>query len=102
VQVSGLQFNFDYDAPVGSRIIGDVIDLSTGLPVDPAADYYVAVNAFMAAGGDEYYTLAVNPQMNTYILVRDIVVDWVKANSPFAAPDPAIEQRITAFGTPPS
>jgi len=102
VQVSGLRFTFDYDAPVGSRIIGDVVDLSTGLPLDPGTTYYVAVNDFMAVGGDDYDTLAANPQVNTYVLVRDIVVDWVKANSPFAPPDPAVELRITALGTPPS
>jgi 2',3'-cyclic-nucleotide 2'-phosphodiesterase (5'-nucleotidase family) len=102
VQVSGLKFAFDYDAPVGSRIVGDVIDLSTGLPLDPGTTYYVAVNDFMANGGDDYDTLAANPQVNTYVLVRDLVVEWVKANSPFTPPDPAIEQRITASGTPPS
>jgi 2',3'-cyclic-nucleotide 2'-phosphodiesterase (5'-nucleotidase family) len=102
VQVSGLQFTFDYDASAGNRIVGDVIDPSTGLPLDPATTYYVAVNDFMAVGGDEYFTLAANPQTNTYVLVRDIVVDWTKANSPFTPPEPAIEQRITALGTPPS
>jgi hypothetical protein len=55
----------------------------------------------MANGGDDYDTLAANPQVNSYVLVRDLVVDWVKANSPFTPPDPAIEQRITALGTPP-
>lgn len=102
VQVSGLQFTFDYDAPIGSRIDGDVVDLSTGLPLEPATTYYVAVNDFMANRGDEYDPLADNPQVNTYVLVRDLVVDWVKANSPFAPPDPAVEQRITVSGTPPS
>ncbi|MGD8814349.1 MAG: 5'-nucleotidase C-terminal domain-containing protein [Anaerolineales bacterium] len=102
IQVSGLQFTFDYDEPVGSRIMGDVIDLATGLPLDPGTTYYVAVNDFMAAGGDDYLTLASNPQTNSYELVRDLVVDWVRANSPFTPPDPAIEQRITALGTPPS
>jgi 2',3'-cyclic-nucleotide 2'-phosphodiesterase (5'-nucleotidase family) len=101
IQVSGLQFTFDYDADPGSRVIGDVIDLSTGLPLDASTTYYVAVNDFMASGGDEYFTLAANPQTNTYALVRDIVVDWVRANSPFTPPDPAVEQRITAYGTPP-
>lgn len=101
VQVSGLQFTFDYDAPVGSRIVGDVIDLSTGLPLNPATTYYVAVNDFMAAGGDDYLTLATNPQTNTYELVRDIVVDWVKAAGCFDPPDPAVEQRITVEGTAP-
>lgn len=101
VQVSGLQFAFDYDAPVGNRITGDVIDLSTGLPLDPSATYYVATNDFMAVGGDDYTTLASAPQVNSYVLVRDLVVDWVKANSPFTPPDPAVEQRITITGTPP-
>jgi len=101
VQVSGLRFTFNYDLPAGSRVVGDVIDLSTGLPLDPSATYYVATNDFMANGGDEYDTLAANPGVNTYELVRDLVVDWVKANSPFAPPDPAVEQRITTLGTAP-
>ena len=102
IQVSGLQFTFDYDDPIGSRVMGEVIDLSTGLALEPATTYYVAVNDFMANGGDEYDTLAANPQVNTYELVRDLVVDWVWAYSPFTPPDPAVEQRITAYGTPPS
>jgi 2',3'-cyclic-nucleotide 2'-phosphodiesterase (5'-nucleotidase family) len=101
IQVSGLQFTFDYDAPAGSRIIGDVIDLDTGLPLDPGTTYYVAVNDFMASGGDDYNTLAANPQTNTYAIVRDLLVDWVKVNSPFTPPDPGVEMRITALGTAP-
>jgi len=101
IQVSGLSFTFDYDAPVGARLVGDVVDLSTGLPLDPATTYYVGVNDFMANGGDEYFTLAANPQYNTYELVREIVVDWIRDNSPFTPPDPAVEQRIIALGTPP-
>ncbi len=103
IQVSGLSFAFDYgvEAPGDSVIVGDVIDLATGSPLDPAATYLVAVNDFMAVGGDDYVTLAANPQVNSYVLVRDLVVDWVKANSPFTPPDPAVEQRITITGTPP-
>lgn len=103
IQVSGLGFTFDYGSPaVGdSFIVGDVIDLSTSLPLDPNATYYVAVNDFMANGGDHYGTLPLNPQTNTYVLVRDLVVNWTKANSPFTPPDPTVEQRITALGTPP-
>ena len=74
---------------------------NSGLPLDPGTTYYVAVNDFMANGGDEYFTLAANPQVNSYVLVRDLVVDWVRANSPFTPPDPAVEQRITALGTAP-
>jgi 2',3'-cyclic-nucleotide 2'-phosphodiesterase (5'-nucleotidase family) len=102
IQVSGLQFAFDYDAPVDSRIVGDVIDLATGLPLEPTSTYYVAVNDFMANGGDGYDTLAANPKTDTYVLVRDIVVTWTQTYSPFTPPDPAVEQRITITGTPPS
>ncbi|UCD98482.1 MAG: S8 family serine peptidase [Chloroflexota bacterium] len=102
IQVSGLSFAFDYDAPVGSRIIGDVINLSTSSPLEASTIYKVAVNDFMASGGDEYFTLAAAPQVNTYALIRDLLVDWVKANSPFTPPDPALEMRIAASGTPPS
>ena len=101
IQVSGLSFEFSYDLPVHSRVMGDVIDLSTGVALVPTETYYVAVNDFMANGGDEYITLAAAPQVNTYVLVRDLVVDWVIAFSPFAPPDPAIELRITSYGTPP-
>ncbi len=103
IQVSGLNFAFDYGtvAEFDSVILGDVIDLATGLPLDPGTTYYVAVNDFMAAGGDGYATLGANPQVNSYVLVRDLVVDWVKANSPFTPPDPAVEGRMTITGTPP-
>lgn len=102
IQVSGLSFTFNYDLPRGSRIIGDIIDDSTGMPINPTEEYTIAVNDFMANGGDDFTTLPGNPQTNTYVIVRDLVVSWTQANSPFTAPDPAVEQRITAFGTPPS
>jgi 2',3'-cyclic-nucleotide 2'-phosphodiesterase (5'-nucleotidase family) len=102
VQVSGLKFTFNYDAPVGKRIIGDVVDSNTGLPLDPKKIYHVAVNDFMAHGGDGYQTLAANPQVNTSTLVRDIIVSWIKRSSSFAPPNPLEEQRIIARGFPPN
>jgi 2',3'-cyclic-nucleotide 2'-phosphodiesterase (5'-nucleotidase family) len=102
IQVSGLKFSFDYGtAAIGdSVLVGDVIDLNTGQPIDPNATYTIATNDFMANGGDHYATLGANPGTNTFVLIRDLMVDWVEANSPFTAPDPATEQRITATGTP--
>ncbi len=101
IQVSGLRFTFDYNLPAGSRIVGDIVDLSTGLPLDPGSTYSVGVNDFMASGRDGYDTLADNPQVNTYVLVRDLVISWSHDFSPFTPPDPAVEKRITALGTPP-
>jgi 5'-nucleotidase / UDP-sugar diphosphatase len=101
VQVSGLAFTFDYDAAPGDRIDGDVIDLNTNTPIVGDAIYTVAVNDFMASGGDDYSVLALAPQTDTYIPVRDLVVWWIQENSPFAPPRPAIEQRIITRGTAP-
>ena len=98
VQASGLQFTFDYDLPMHSRIIGDVINLNTGLPIDPAETYLVVVNNFMAAGGDHYGTLPLAPQEETYIVDIDWVSEYVKTHSPLT---PVVEGRITALGTPP-
>lgn len=99
VQVSGLQFTFDYDLPAHSRIIGDVIDARTGEPLDPARTYIVLVNSFMAGGGDHYGTLPLAPQENTYTVDIEYMAEYVRTHSPISA---AVEGRITALGTPPS
>jgi 2',3'-cyclic-nucleotide 2'-phosphodiesterase (5'-nucleotidase family) len=80
----------------------DVIDLITGIPLKPGVTYKVAVNDFLANGGDVYDTLAGANKVETNVLVRDLVVEWVELNSPFKPPEPAVEMRITTLGTPPS
>jgi 2',3'-cyclic-nucleotide 2'-phosphodiesterase (5'-nucleotidase family) len=50
-QVSGLKFEVDSKAPVGSRIANVQVD---GQPLDPAKKYKVATNNFMLTGGDGY------------------------------------------------
>lgn len=52
VQTSGIRFVYDLDAPPMSR----VIDLANadGSPFDTSRTYIVAVNNFMAEGGDQY------------------------------------------------
>jgi 2',3'-cyclic-nucleotide 2'-phosphodiesterase (5'-nucleotidase family) len=97
VQESGLQFTFDYDQPIGSRIVGDIIDLNTGLPIDPAATYVVIVNNFMADGGDEYGTLPLAPQELTYVVDIEHLVSYVETHSPISEP---VGGRMTALGTP--
>ena len=99
VQVSGLQFTFDYGLPARARIIGDIINLNTGEPIDPATTYLVVVNNYMAAGGDHYGTLPLAPQQDTYIVDIDGVVEYVQTHSPIS---PVVEGRITALGTAPA
>ncbi|MGO4573548.1 bifunctional metallophosphatase/5'-nucleotidase [Microvirga sp. 2TAF3] len=50
-QVSGLKFEVDSKAPVGSRISNIQ---ANGQPLDPAKRYKVATNNFMLTGGDGY------------------------------------------------
>lgn len=101
MQVSGLRFLVDWSRPRGERIIGPVIDLRTGKPLIPDEVYYIAVNNFMAAGGDKYATLATLPQVEySYIKYVDPMVEWIRANSPFTPPDPAIELRVIPLPLP--
>jgi len=98
IQQSGLRFTFDYSLPARSRIVGDVIDVSTNAPIDPAATYLILVNNFMASGGDHYGTLPLCPQVPTYVVDIDYLAAYLTAHSPIG---PVIDGRTTALGTPP-
>jgi hypothetical protein len=63
--------------------VGGVIDLSTGKSLKPGVTYKMAVNHFMANGGDDSDTLAAaKNKINTNKLVRDLFVEWAELNSP--------------------
>ncbi len=97
-QVSGLCFTYDVAAPVGSRVTAVVQQTATGActgaPVDlsATASYDVAINDFMASGGDGY------PNVASRATSRDImdqtVADWIGANSPIA---PSIQGRVVCI-----
>lgn len=55
-------------------IVGDMIGLIFGKLLKPSVTYKVAVNDFMANGGDEYPVLG--PGVNTYVLIREYVAEW--------------------------
>jgi 2',3'-cyclic-nucleotide 2'-phosphodiesterase (5'-nucleotidase family) len=94
-QVSGLCFTYDIAAPVGSRVTGAVRQAAdgscTGTAVDltAASTYTVAMNDFMATGGDGY------PNVYGRSVTRDIMdqvlADHVTSASPLA---PSIQGRI--------
>ena len=57
LQVSrGFGYTWDATRPVGSRIDPSTISIN-GIPVDPGATYRIAVNSFLAYGGDGYTVL---------------------------------------------
>ncbi len=54
-QVSGIRYAFDMHAAPMSRVTS--VTMADGSPLDPAKTYKVAVNNFMATGGDNYDAL---------------------------------------------
>jgi 2',3'-cyclic-nucleotide 2'-phosphodiesterase (5'-nucleotidase family)/predicted AlkP superfamily phosphohydrolase/phosphomutase len=103
-QVSGLCFTYDISAPVGSRVTGVVRQAAdgscTGGPVDLTAGstYHIAINDFMAAGGDGYPNVA--SRAHSREIMDQTVADYITANSPLS---PTIQGRIvctTSGATP--
>lgn len=101
-QVSGLCFTYDIEAAVGNRITSAVHQASdgtcTGAPVDltAASNYTVAMNDFMATGGDGYPV--VYGRSVTRDIMDQVLANYVMASSPLA---PSIQGRITCFDANP-
>ncbi len=74
---SGLQITYDDQAEYGSMIIS--IALSDGTPLDMAKTYSVVTNDFMLTGGDGYDFSGATNVVDTYIPIRDMLVDAIKA-----------------------
>ena len=99
-QVSGLCFTYDIDAAAGGRVSGAVRQAGdgscTGALVDLSAvsTYTLAINDFMAAGGDGY------PVVTDRIATRNFmdadVAAYIAANTPIS---PAIQGRIGCIGS---
>lgn len=74
---SGLKITYDDQAEYGSMIIS--IALSDGTPLDMAKTYSVVTNDFMLTGGDGYDFSGATNVVDTYIPIRDMLVDTIKA-----------------------
>lgn len=73
---SGLYVEYDKTKPYGEQITK--ITLSDGTPIDENKTYRVVVNDFMFTGGDGYdFSNATNVD-ETYIPVRDVLVERIK------------------------
>lgn len=48
---ANLTFSFDQSRPLGMRVFDVLID---GKPIDPAANYRITMNSFLASGGDSF------------------------------------------------
>ncbi|MEJ1921842.1 ExeM/NucH family extracellular endonuclease [Microbacterium sp. KHB019] len=80
----GLQYTYDPTAAAGERITAITLN---GDLIDPEASYVVAANSFLAAGGDNFFTLAEGTnKADTGKIDLQSVVDWFDANGT-ATPD---------------
>jgi len=89
-QVAGLKYTFDPSKPAGERIVSVEVG---GQPLDPNAVYRVAVNNFMAGGGDGYEVLTKGTNVyDTGVLLSDTLAEYIAAHSPVSL---QVEGRIT-------
>ena len=77
VPSAGFTFAFDLSRPQGSRITSMSLN---GKPVDPAANYRVTVNNFLASGGDDYSVLTQGTNAFDAGLDLDALEVWLATN----------------------
>jgi 5'-nucleotidase len=90
LKTSGLTFTWNAALPIGSRVV-EIRDGSGNL-LDPTATYRVAVNSFMASGGDNFLVLTSGTNRVVGAVDLDALVEYVESlPQPFTA---QIEGRI--------
>lgn len=93
----GLVYTYDPAAAQGARITSITLD---GTPIDPTAEYTVAANSFLAAGGDNFVTFREGTgKRDTGKIDLQSMVDWFDANGT-ATPDQA--QRAVGVSVSPA
>ncbi|MER5497416.1 bifunctional metallophosphatase/5'-nucleotidase [Streptomyces sp. NPDC002466] len=97
--VSGLTYEIDIAKPNGSRIVNLAFE---GKPVDPAAQFVLAVNNYRASGGGNFPHVAGAKQLwANSEEIRNTIIAWVQAKgSVDGAQFASVDWRLTREGTP--
>ncbi|WP_159882037.1 bifunctional metallophosphatase/5'-nucleotidase [Paenibacillus puerhi] len=89
LQQSGVTLVIDPSRDIGERVIEATIN---GSRLEKDRYYCVAVNAFMLAGGDGFTGFMKGENIrNTYVIERDIVVDYIKKQEQI---EPQLSNRL--------
>lgn len=80
---SGLSYSYDRSRPEGQRIIAPLVQ---GKPLDPAGSYRVAMNGFLAGGGDSFTALKVGRIVAGGVLDLDALEAWFARGEVVAPP----------------
>ena len=88
LQVSkGFNYTWDDAKPYGERVVADRMSLN-GQRIDPAMNYRVTVNNYLAVGGDGFTALKQGTAQRFGVYDADALNGYFQANSPIA-PSPA-------------
>lgn len=88
-QVSGITFTIDPSKEAGKRVSNVKIG---GKPIDLKAEYLLATNDFIIAGGDGYTMLADFPVANEFGSMEEIIIEYLQE---IGEVDIQVEGRIT-------
>ncbi|MEU1369025.1 5'-nucleotidase C-terminal domain-containing protein [Streptomyces sp. NPDC005803] len=96
LQISkGLTYTLDMTKAGAARVVTDTIRLN-GEPIDPATSYRVAMNEFLAGGGDGFAALGAGTNKLVGPSDLDLFNAYLAAHSTAAAPlAPPVADRIT-------
>ncbi len=88
-QVSGLKMIYSTKRPVGQRVISVLIN---GEPLDSNRVYTLATNSYLAAGSGDYHIFLEGVDIeDSFLPLRDVIVNYIRRNSPV---DARVEGRI--------
>ncbi len=73
---ASLAYAFDLHRPLGSRVFDIMVD---GRPLDPARDYRLSTNSFLASGGDNFTVLREGRDVVTSGQDLDALEAWIAA-----------------------
>jgi 5'-nucleotidase len=95
LQVSnGFTYTYDMARPATDRVVPGSVKI-LGVPVDPLGSYRVAMNNFLASGGDGFTVFAQGTNQLGGEIDLDALVNYFQKNSPVG---PGPQNRITRIG----
>ena len=90
---NGFSYQWDASQPPGQRIVAGSVRLD-GKPVDPAANYRITVNSFLAGGGDNFALFKLGRDARTGVMDVDALEQFLAGNPTFEAAMPERIKRL--------
>ncbi len=90
---NGFSYQWDASQPPGQRIVAGSVRLD-GKPVDPAANYRITVNSFLAGGGDNFALFKLGRDARTGVMDVDAFEQFLAGNPTFEAAMPERIKRL--------